>query len=254
MQPFDDGGKFDKRFKDVFQPALKDAGLEAYRVDKDSSVDVLIEAIESGIRESAICLADITTDQPNVWYELGYAFASGCDVILVCSKERKGQFPFDIQHRLVTQYEVDSISDYRKLRREITERAMALRKKAVTAKQAINSEQIATSDGLSPFEISVLTLLAGETTIPSRHVGIGLLQLNAERAGLTKVGFALAYQRLERKGLVVTSEERDGFYEYLAATVSSDGWGWLEENKSLLKMLRTEANLEYEELDDDIPF
>ena len=77
IQPFDDGGKFDKRFQDNLQPALKDAGLDAYRVDLDPSVDVPIDAIESRIRDAAICLADITTDNPNVWYELGYAFAVG---------------------------------------------------------------------------------------------------------------------------------------------------------------------------------
>src|SRR5580698_7444267 len=87
IQPFD-AGKFDKRYNDVYAHAIKDAGLEPYRVDKDPAAGVPIEAIEEGIRTSAICLADITTDNPNVWYELGFAFASGRPVVMVCSKER----------------------------------------------------------------------------------------------------------------------------------------------------------------------
>jgi len=33
IQPFD-SGKFDKRFMDVYKPAIEAAGLEAYRVDR----------------------------------------------------------------------------------------------------------------------------------------------------------------------------------------------------------------------------
>jgi hypothetical protein len=70
IQPFD-SGKFDKRFDDVYVPAIEEAGLEPYRVDRDPGVDVPIEAIEEGIRNAAVCLADVTTDNPNVWYVLG---------------------------------------------------------------------------------------------------------------------------------------------------------------------------------------
>lgn len=34
-------------------------------------VQVPIESIEQGIRKATVCLADITEDNPNVWYELG---------------------------------------------------------------------------------------------------------------------------------------------------------------------------------------
>ena len=36
IQPFD-GGKFDKRYEDVFVPAIQAVGLEPYRVDRDPS-------------------------------------------------------------------------------------------------------------------------------------------------------------------------------------------------------------------------
>jgi hypothetical protein len=40
--------------------------LAPYRVDRDPAVEVAIDAIEEGIRSATICLADITTDNPNV--------------------------------------------------------------------------------------------------------------------------------------------------------------------------------------------
>ncbi|MDX6501249.1 MAG: hypothetical protein QOG23_4509 [Blastocatellia bacterium] len=64
VQPFDQG-PFDKRFDDVFAPAISEAGLEAYRVDRDPTVSIPIEDIEAGIRNAEVCLAEITTDNPN---------------------------------------------------------------------------------------------------------------------------------------------------------------------------------------------
>jgi nucleoside 2-deoxyribosyltransferase len=92
IQPFDQG-KFDKRYRQTFSPAIIAAGLTPYRVDEDAGVEVPIEAIEKGIQGATICLADITTDNPNVWYELGYAMAIGRQVVMICSTEREERYP-----------------------------------------------------------------------------------------------------------------------------------------------------------------
>ena len=110
IQPFDKG-KFDTRYIDIFEPAIRKAEFEPYRIDNDLSVRVPIDEIEKGISESSICFAEITTDNPNVWYELGFAFACDKDVIMVCSDERQGKFPFDIQHRHIITYKTNSTGD-----------------------------------------------------------------------------------------------------------------------------------------------
>jgi hypothetical protein len=96
IQPFD-GGKFDGRYKDTFKPAIIDAGFEAYRVDEDPSVSIPIEHIEKGIREAAVCFAEITIDKPNVWFELGYAIACRKPIVMVCERNARSKFPFDVQ-------------------------------------------------------------------------------------------------------------------------------------------------------------
>src|SRR5258706_7620704 len=126
IQPFD-AGKFDKRYADTFEPAIRGAGLEPYRVDRDPSVQVPIDAIEAGIKAASVCLADITTDNPNVWYELGYSFASDRPVLMVCGPERTTKkYPFDIQHRIIIEYASDSTQDFDKLKQEIVQRLAAL--------------------------------------------------------------------------------------------------------------------------------
>ena len=252
IQPFD-SGKFDKRFDDVYKPALEDAGLEAYRVDRDPGVDVPIESIEDGINNAAICLAEITTDNPNVWYELGYAFAAGRPVILVCSDERAGRgFPFDIQHRSIIQYSPESTSDFEELRVRIKERAEALLRKGETLRQIAESEQIATQEGLSQAELMVLAIITGETVLPDSAISVYILKHDAERAGLTSIGFGLGYRRLLRKGLVETVNLEGEFGEqYDGARMTPSGWEWVESNEELFSLKKTQKA---DDFDDDIPF
>lgn len=126
IQPFDKS-KFDKRYSEIVKPTIESCGLIAYRVDEDISVSVPIESIEKGIRNARICLAEITTNNPNVWYELGFAFACGKNIIMICSDEReKTPYPFDIRHRYILSYKTQSIGDYEELKRNLKDKIMFL--------------------------------------------------------------------------------------------------------------------------------
>ena len=236
IQPFD-RGKFDKRYRDTFEPAIKAAGLEPYRVDQDPLVEVPIEAIEKGIRNAAICLADITTDNPNVWYELGYAFASRKSVVMVCSDERKGsRFPFDIQHRTVVEYQSESSSDFEQLQQKIKERIEALLTKDERLQQIAESDPVAPREGLSQPELAVLAVLAGENELSQWS-----LKGVVEGAGFTAIGFNLGLRRLLNKGLVesgVRRDENDG-YDYSAVWLTSVAWDWIEANEHLFMLKRS---------------
>ncbi|MCU0303837.1 MAG: nucleoside 2-deoxyribosyltransferase [Thermoanaerobaculales bacterium] len=255
IQPFD-SGKFDKRFDDVFAPAIKEAGLEAYRVDRDPNVEVPIEAIEDGIKNAAICLADITTDNPNVWYELGYAFASGRPVVMVCSEERTThRYPFDIQHRTVLNYSVEAPSDFERLRAQLSEKLMALLSKKEALRQIVESEQVAPTHGLSQPELVVLAILAGDTGLPGSSSPLYSLKRSAERSGLTSIGFSLAFRRLLSKGLIETIDTMDEHGEsYEAARLTDHGWHWVERNESLFVLKKGPKPTGFDDLDDDIPF
>ena len=253
IQPFDP--KFDKRYRDVYKPALKQAGLDAYRVDQDPSTERLIDSIEEKIRNATICLADITTDNPNVWYELGYAFAVGRSVVLVCSTERKDKLPFDIQHRTVIKYTPDSTSDFSTLRDEISVRAVALVEKGA-ARQVIEAEQVAPAGGLRPAEISVLAIAAAEAAIPGTSVTATVLRSYATSAGLTGIGVAVAIRGLQRKGFVEFGYDKDYNGErYETVAVTDSAWTWIDENDSLFSLFKGMKQEDHEPLtEDDIPF
>jgi hypothetical protein len=121
IQPFDDDD-YDRRYDEVLVPAIRAAGLEPYRVDRNPAADVPADEIEKGIRMARVCLADVSDNNPNVWYEVGYAFASHKRVCLIASK-RSGSRPFDIRNRAVVEYEVQGDQD---LRARISERLRAI--------------------------------------------------------------------------------------------------------------------------------
>lgn len=251
IQPFD-GARFDKRYADTFAPAIKDAGLDPYRVDQDPNVEIPIEAIERGIRESVMCLADITTNNPNVWYELGFAFASGKPVIMVCCDDRSDKgFPFDIQHRTIVRYSSESTSDFQKLKTEVTARIEALLKKE-SIQEIASSTPLSDVGGLSQPELTVLAVLAGESALPESAGSMYSLKNDVERAGFTAIAFGLGWRRLLSKGLVESTEisNYDG-ETYDAARLTESGWAWIESNESMFTLKKPPPRPKF---DDDIPF
>ncbi len=250
IQPFD-SGKFDKRFFDIYKPAIEAAGLEAYRVDQDHGVLVPIDAIEKGIRQAAVCLADITADNPNVWYELGYAFAAERPVVMVCSEERTGKkYPFDIQHRSIIPYMADSPSDFVKLRDSLTAKLAAILKQDAVLDQIAESDPITPVHGLSQPEVLVLAVIAGDAFLPDRATTALSAKRSAERAGITSMGFNLALRRLLQKRLILEQEiwnEHDG-ESYAGLVITDEGWMWIDANDSQFVLNRQEKPK------DEIPF
>ncbi|MCP9819847.1 hypothetical protein KBZ18_10115 [Synechococcus sp. Cruz-9H2] len=251
IQPFD-FGKFDKRYEAVFKPGIEDAGLEPYRVDRDPAVEVPINAIEDGIRNAAICVADITTDNPNVWYELGFAFATGRPVVMLCSNERTGKkFPFDIQHRAIINYQSEAPQDFQELSSNLTKKLKALLTKSETIRQIAETEQVAPSQGLSQPELYVLANLAGDVSFPDSVTSLYSLKHGVERSGLTSVGFSLGLRRLISKQFVQASETADERGEpYQVVELTERGWDWVESHESLFVIRRGTPQSD----DEEIPF
>ena len=183
MQPFD-RAVFDQRFEDTFEPAIKAAGLEPYRVDRDPSVSIPIDDIQSGIRSAAICLAEITTDNPNVWFELGFAIASRKEVVLICSDERTSRFPFDVQHRNIIKYSTGSASDFKKLETKIIERIQAILKKQEILGQLASSSPIADVEGLSQHEMFTLIAIGQNIDHPTDDVTIYTIRQDSDTCRL----------------------------------------------------------------------
>jgi nucleoside 2-deoxyribosyltransferase len=253
IQPFD-SGPFDKRYEDVFVPAIEASGLEPYRVDRDPSVEIPIEEIEQGIRKSEACLADISLPNPNVWFELGYAIAASKPVILVCAHDPTRRFPFDVQHRSIIIYKTESARDFADLKSAIEDKLKALLAKEDKLEQIAASSPLAQREGLSQHEIMALVTIAENANGPEGEVGTWTIRQDMERNGYTRLAVALALTTLGQKTLVSVRRDIDQDGEPNAFyTVTSYGMKWLLDNQDML-VLRREKPTHRIRKDEDLPF
>ena len=250
MQPFD-GGVFDKRYEDVFAPAITDAGLDPYRVDQDPKVSVPIEDIENGIRDARICLADITLDNPNVWFELGYAISAGKNVVLVCSTDRTTKFPFDVQHRSIIRYSSESPRDFDALRKSITTKIKAFMHREESLPKVTELARLTKIEGLDQHEIVALAALAENLEHPDDFATSYQIKRDMERSGFTKVATTLGLKSLVQKELVTYSRFTDDNGDpYTGYNFTERGWDWVLTNRDRFLLTRPPEKT----IENELPF
>ncbi|MBL8598844.1 MAG: hypothetical protein JNL14_14000 [Devosia sp.] len=101
MMPF--GQWTDMSYRDVFIPAIREAGMEPVRADELFSTGSVIEQIWEQISRAKVLLADLTGKNANVFYELGLAHAANKPVVFTTAQ--LDDVPFDLRHLRVATYD-----------------------------------------------------------------------------------------------------------------------------------------------------
>jgi tetratricopeptide (TPR) repeat protein len=100
---------FDKVFRAVIKPAIENAKLSSHRADQEMASGVIHTQMFKSLRDEALVLADLSLDNPNVYYELGVRHVmTPSGTILICRKGSK--LPFDIALSRVIFYDFDGVS------------------------------------------------------------------------------------------------------------------------------------------------
>jgi O-acetyl-ADP-ribose deacetylase (regulator of RNase III) len=94
---------FDDVFDKLVEPAVIEAGLEPVRSDRDLEAGPIFKKMIQDIATADVCIADITTLNPNVFYELGVRHAL-CRGVTVLIRLVGQPLPFDIQDLRVFAY------------------------------------------------------------------------------------------------------------------------------------------------------
>lgn len=102
MMPF--GHWPDIYYKEIYAPAINDAGFEPIRGDELFSTGSVVEQIWEQIEKSKVLLADLTDKNANVFYELGLAHAARKPVVFTAGSI--DDVPFDLRHLRVITYDV----------------------------------------------------------------------------------------------------------------------------------------------------
>lgn len=103
MQPF--AAPLGDYYEKVYKPAIEKAGLRPVRADAEIfATGKIMDQVWSGINAAKVLVAELTSRNPNVFYELGLAHAMKKPVVLVSAKEE--DVPFDLQHIRVIYYDM----------------------------------------------------------------------------------------------------------------------------------------------------
>lgn len=86
---------FDELYDEVIKPTVESFGIDCVRADDFYTSGLILTDIAQSIVESQLIIADITPDNPNVFYEVGYAHGMAKPVILLSEKSRE-KLPFDV--------------------------------------------------------------------------------------------------------------------------------------------------------------
>lgn len=130
VKAFPDGSgrtyDFDKVYRVLIQRAVREAGMKPIRADERVSSALIHTDMFRDLRDRRVVLADLSLDNPNVFYELGIRHVmSSNGTVLMC---RKGSaLPFDVKLSRVIFYDFDGASlDWEEVERVLKHLKVAL--------------------------------------------------------------------------------------------------------------------------------
>lgn len=97
--------EYDQFYANVLCPLASNKGIELKRCKDLTTPTVIFDDIREGIEKSDILIAEISEQNPNVFYEIGYAHALQKKVILISKKFRLKDAPFDVRSNRIVAYD-----------------------------------------------------------------------------------------------------------------------------------------------------
>jgi hypothetical protein len=87
--------EYNQLYSEVIKPTCEHFKYDCIRADDMYNSGFILQDITNSIREASVVIADITPDNPNVFYEVGYAHGINKPTILLSNRSRV-KLPFDV--------------------------------------------------------------------------------------------------------------------------------------------------------------
>ncbi|MFL6210129.1 MAG: nucleoside 2-deoxyribosyltransferase [Pyrinomonadaceae bacterium] len=161
LMPF--RSEFNDTYKFGIKGAAEEVGAYAERVDEQIFTEGILDRVYNQINKADVIVADMSGQNPNVFYEVGYAHALGKIVVLLT--HNADDIPFDLKHRSHIIYS----GSIEKLRSALAERLRWAINQA--QRQGMQSET-------NPFKVSLSSIFipAGTSADTARTVPIKFKQ------------------------------------------------------------------------------
>ncbi len=115
LMPFKQQEFDQKVYSDVIKPTVeKELGICCIRSDEETKPGVINNQIFTMILKAKLIIAETTSRNPNVFYEVGMAHAFNKDVFIFNSSKKNKKLPFDIITNRAVFYD-----DYEDLKKKI---------------------------------------------------------------------------------------------------------------------------------------
>jgi hypothetical protein len=95
------------------EPAIRQAGYDAKRIDKGEHIEGIVDEILALIRRSKFIVADLTGHRNGVYFEAGFARGLGVKVIFTCRKDKIEEAHFDVKHLNILDWEEDKLDNFK---------------------------------------------------------------------------------------------------------------------------------------------
>lgn len=222
----------DYLFDNVFVDAIENFGLTPLRNDFDEDNGLYLENINDSIKAADLVIGEVSTDNPKIWYELGYALAMKKQIIMVYSPTiRHTKFPFNVGHRRVILYNSEDINDITALKTSIIGAIKAI----IRQNNIINLVKAPVLSRVNPDEIPekerVALVIVYANNIDARGGVSSYLVVNEMyKAGYSKTAAHAALSQLVERGYLATrmivNEDQEG-PDYTSYSLTPQGKDWL---------------------------
>jgi len=116
IMPFSE--PFDTLYRDVIFPIADNLGFQVVVGNEIFRPGIIIEDVQRQIETSHAVVAEISTPNPNVFYELGYAHALRKPAVLLVRRQEGETMPFDVSGYRAIFYD-DSIGGKKVVERDL---------------------------------------------------------------------------------------------------------------------------------------
>lgn len=130
IKPFGDGSgrtyDFDKVYRVIIKRAIRQAGMEPVRADEGIGSKIIHTEMFKDLRDQSVVLADLSLNNPNVFYELGIRHVmASAGTVLMC--QEGASLPFDVRLSRCIFYKYDGQSlDWEEAERIVDQLQIAL--------------------------------------------------------------------------------------------------------------------------------
>jgi hypothetical protein len=136
----------DLLLEDIIKPACAAYEILPVRADSVFSRNAITDTIVEKLESSDPVIADITGNNPNVFFEIGYRFALGLPLILITAS--LDALPFDIRVMPVIVYDMRTVGDRKRSICAIQHRIEGYLSGEIKTNRVLREEDLATEDDM----------------------------------------------------------------------------------------------------------